>query len=79
MQGERRVTCMSYMMSFLGRKIRGLQSCPVVGGVPLLKEWPLSFDVVVTCHDIRGLVDDAAMTRRVMIIPMAMHPSLRFD
>jgi hypothetical protein len=66
-------------MSFLGRKIRGLQSCPVVGGVPLLEEWPLSFDAVATCHDIRGPVDDAATTRRVMIIPVAMHLSLWFD
>jgi hypothetical protein len=70
---------MRYAMSFLGRKIRGLQSCPVVGGVLLLEEWPLSFDAVATCPDIRGPVDDATMTRRVMIIPVATYLSLQFD
>jgi hypothetical protein len=59
------------VISFLQRKIRGPHSCPVVGGVSLLEEWPLSFDVVATCPHIRGSVDDAATTRRVMIIPVA--------
>jgi hypothetical protein len=36
-----------------------------------LEEWPLSFDVIATCPDIRGSVDDAATTRRVVIIPVA--------
>jgi hypothetical protein len=66
-------------MSFLGRKIRGLQSCPVLGGAPLLEEWPLFFNAVATCLDIRGPVDDAATTHRVMIIPVATRLSLRFD
>jgi hypothetical protein len=70
---------MRYVMSFLGTKIRGLQSCPVVGGVPLLEEWPLSFDAIATCPDICVPVDDAATTHRVMIIPVATHPSLQFD
>jgi hypothetical protein len=70
---------MRYVMSFLGRKIQGLQSCPVVGGVPLLVEWLLSFDAVATCPDIRGPIDDAATMRRVMIIPMVTRLSLRFD
>jgi hypothetical protein len=43
---------------------------PVVGGVLLLDEWFLSFDVVATCPVIRSPMDDAAMTRRVMIIPV---------
>jgi hypothetical protein len=30
--------CMCYVIFFLGRKIRGLHSCPVVGDVPLLEE-----------------------------------------
>jgi hypothetical protein len=68
-----------YMKSFLGRKNRSLQSCLVVGGVPLLKEWPMSFDAVATCSDICGHVDDAPTTCRVMIIPMATCLSLRFD
>jgi hypothetical protein len=62
---------MCYVIFFLGRKIRGLHSCPVAGDVPLLEERPLSFDVVATCLDIRGSVDVTATTRRVMIIPMA--------
>jgi hypothetical protein len=62
---------MRYAMSLLGRETRGLQSCSVVGGVPLLEEWPLPFDAVATCPDIRGPVDDAATTGGVMIIPMA--------
>jgi hypothetical protein len=70
---------MRYVISFLGRKIRGLQSCPVVGGIPLLEEWPLSFDDIATCPDIRDPVDDAATTHRVMIIPVAMCLSLWFD
>jgi hypothetical protein len=73
------VTCMCYVMPFLGRKIQGLQSCPVVGGVPLLEQWSLSFDAVATCSDIRGPVDDVAMTYRVKIIPVTTHLSLRFD
>jgi hypothetical protein len=44
-----------------------------------LEEWPLSFDAVATCPDIRGPVDNAATTHRVMIILMATHLSLRFD
>jgi hypothetical protein len=44
---------------------------PVVGGLLLLGEWPLSLDVVATCPATRSLVDDTAMTRRVMIIPVA--------
>jgi hypothetical protein len=44
-----------------------------------LEEWPLSFDAVVMCPNIRGPMDDAATTRRVMIIPVATHPSLQFD
>jgi hypothetical protein len=45
---------------------------PVVVGISLLEEWPLSFDAVATCPAIRSPVDDAATTRRVMIISMAM-------
>jgi hypothetical protein len=56
---------------FLRRKIRGLHSCPVVSDVPLLEERPLSFDAVATCLDIRGSVDVAATTRRVVIILVA--------
>jgi hypothetical protein len=37
----------------------------------------LSFDVVATCLVIRG--DDATTTHRVMIIPVAMRLSLRFE
>jgi hypothetical protein len=70
---------MCYVMSFLGRKIQGLQSCLVVGGVPLLEEYLLSSNAIVTCPDICGPVDDAAMMRRVMIIPVAMRLSLWFD
>jgi hypothetical protein len=44
---------------------------PVVGGVLLSEEWLLSFDAVVTCPAIRSPVDDAATTRRVVIIPVA--------
>jgi hypothetical protein len=44
---------------------------PVVGGVSLLWEWLLFFDAAATCPVIRSHVDDAATTRRVMIIPMA--------
>jgi hypothetical protein len=55
---------------FLGKKIRGLRSCPVVGDVPLLEKRPLSFDAVATCLDICGSMDVAATTRRVMIIPV---------
>jgi hypothetical protein len=70
---------MRYVISFLGRKIQGLHSFPVVGGVPLLEEWPLSFDAIATCPDIRGSVDDATTTRRVMTILVATCLSLRFD
>jgi hypothetical protein len=52
---------------------------PVVSGVPLLEEWLLSFDVVVTCPAIRSPVDDAATTHRVMIIPVATRLSVWFD
>jgi hypothetical protein len=45
-KGERRVTCMCYMIFFLGRKIRGLCSRPIASDVPLLEECPLSFDAV---------------------------------
>jgi hypothetical protein len=41
---------------------------PVVGGVLLLEEWLLSFDVVATCPATCNPVDDAATSRRVMII-----------
>jgi hypothetical protein len=44
---------------------------PVVGGVLLLEEWLLSFDAIATCPAIRSPVDDAATTRRVVIIPVA--------
>jgi hypothetical protein len=44
-----------------------------------LEEWPLSFDAVATCPDIRGPVDDAATMHRVMIIPVVTRLSLRFD
>jgi hypothetical protein len=71
MQGERRVICMRYVMSFLERMIQSLQSCSVVGGVSLLEEWLLSFDAVATCPDICGPVDNTATMHRVMIIPMA--------
>jgi hypothetical protein len=45
---------------------------PVVGGMLLLGEWPLSLDAVATCLATRSPVDDAATTRRVVIIPVAM-------
>jgi hypothetical protein len=44
-----------------------------VGGVAL------SFDAVAMCPDIRGHVDNAATTHRVMIIHVAMRLSLWFD
>jgi hypothetical protein len=44
---------------------------PVVGGVSLLEEWLLSFDVVATCPVVRSPMDNAATTRRVVIIPVA--------
>jgi hypothetical protein len=50
--------------------MRGLRSRPVVSDVPLLEEWLLSFDVVATCPAIRSPVDDAATTRRVMMVPV---------
>jgi hypothetical protein len=40
-----------------------------------LEECPLSFAAVATCPDVRGSVDDAATTRRVVIIPVATCPS----
>jgi hypothetical protein len=49
---------------------------PVVGGAPLLEEWLLSFDAVATCPVIRSLVDEAAMTHRVVIIPVATRLSV---
>jgi hypothetical protein len=52
---------------------------PVVGGVPLLEEWLLSFDAVATCPVVCGPVDDAATTHRDVIIPVATRLSLRFD
>jgi hypothetical protein len=64
---------------FSRRKIRGLNSCPVVGGVPLLEEWSLSFDAVATCPDMRDSMDDVATTRRVVIIPVTTCLFLRFD
>jgi hypothetical protein len=70
---------MCCVMFFLGRKSRSLQSCPVVGGVSLLEEWPLSFDAVVLCSDIRSPVDDAATMCRIMNITVVTCPSLRFD
>jgi hypothetical protein len=76
---ERRVTCIRYVKSFLGRKGQSFQSCPAVGGVPLLEEWPMSFDAVVMFPDIRGPRDDTAMMRRVVIIPVTTCLSLRFD
>jgi hypothetical protein len=39
----------------------------------------MSFYAVATCPDIRDPRDDAAMARRVMIIPVATCLSLRFD
>jgi hypothetical protein len=39
----------------------------------------LSFDVVATCLDIRGPMDNTVTTCRVMIIPMATRMSLQFD
>jgi hypothetical protein len=42
----------------------------VVGGVSLLEEWLPSFDAIATCPVICSPVDDAAMTRRVVIIPV---------
>jgi hypothetical protein len=51
----------------------------VVGGVPLLGEWLLSFDVVVMCPVIRSPMDDATTTHRVVIIPVATCLFLRFD
>jgi hypothetical protein len=69
---------MRYVMSFMGRKIQGLQSCLVVGGVSLLEECPLSYDAIATCSDIHGPVDDIATTHRVMITPVATRLSLRF-
>jgi hypothetical protein len=54
------------VMFFPVRKSRSLRSCPVVGGVSLLKEWPLCFDVVAMCSDIRSSMDDAAMTCRIV-------------
>jgi hypothetical protein len=44
-----------------------------------LEEWPLSFDDVATCPDIRGPVDDATTTHRLVIIPVATRLSLWFD
>jgi hypothetical protein len=44
-----------------------------------LEEWPLSFDAVAMCPDIRSPVDDAAMTHRVVIIHVATRLSLWFD
>jgi hypothetical protein len=70
---------MCYMIFFLERKIQGLYFCLVVGGVPLLEEWPLSFDAVATCPGMRGSVDDTATTRRVVIIPVATCLSFGFD
>jgi hypothetical protein len=40
--------------------------------VPLLEEWLLFFDAVATCPAIRSPVDDAATTRRVVMISVAM-------
>jgi hypothetical protein len=44
-----------------------------------LEEWPLSFDAVAMCSDIRSPMDGVAMTCRIMIIIVATCPSLRFD
>jgi hypothetical protein len=66
-------------MFFPGRKSRSLRSCPVVGSVSLLEEWPLSFDAVAMCSDIRSPMDDAATTCRIVNITVATCPSLRFD
>jgi hypothetical protein len=44
---------------------------PAVGGVLLLEEWLLSFDVVAMCPATRSPVDDATTMRRVVIIPVA--------
>jgi hypothetical protein len=52
---------------------------PVVGGIPLLEEWLLSFDVVATCPVVHDPVDDAATTHRIVIIPVATYLSLRCD
>jgi hypothetical protein len=45
---------------------------PVVGDVPLLEEWLLSFDVVAMCPAIRSPMDDAATTRTVVMVLVAM-------
>jgi hypothetical protein len=82
---------MAPALPFYGRKGNaGLHACatcyfsrkedlrpPVVGGVLLLDEWLLSFDAVATCPAVRSPVDDAATTRRVLIIPVAT--CLTFD
>jgi hypothetical protein len=52
---------------------------PIVGGAPLLEEWLLSFDAVATCPVIRSLVNDAATTHRLVIIPMATRLSMQFE
>jgi hypothetical protein len=52
---------------------------PVVGDVLLLEEWLLSFDAVATCPVVCGPMDDAATTHKVVIIPVVMRLSLRFD
>jgi hypothetical protein len=67
MQGEHRVTCMCCVLFFLGRKSQSLQPCPIVGGVSLLEEWPLSSDAIAMCSDICSSVDNAATTCRIVI------------
>jgi hypothetical protein len=66
---------MCYVIFFLGREIQGLF---VVGSVLLLEEWLLSLDAIATCPVIRSPVDDAATTRRVVIIPVATCMSFGF-
>jgi hypothetical protein len=67
---------MCYVMIFMKEKIYRLRSCPVVGGVPQLEEWPLSFDAVATCLDMCSPADGATTTCRGMIITVATCPVL---
>jgi hypothetical protein len=43
---------------------------PVVGGVLLLGEWPLSLDAVATCPATCSPMNDVATMCRVVIIPV---------
>jgi hypothetical protein len=70
---------MCYVTFFLERKIQGLYSCLVVGGMPLLEEWSLSFDAVATCPSMHCSVDDRVTTCRVVIILVVTCLSFGFD